>query len=153
VTSLDMTIANAAVDIGRATAEFDGFASRHDLPAPVKRRVGVALDEILSNIMNYAYNDRSDHSIGVNVLLEEERLTITVIDDGMPFNPFDRESPDVDQRIEERSSGGLGIYLVSQMMDNVSWERRGDRNVVVMHTRTDRLDDELNGTLDSKETQ
>ena len=57
---------------------------------------------------------------------------ITVADDGVPFNPFDRVGPDISLSLEERDIGGLGVLLVTQLMDHCSYQRRRDLNVVTL---------------------
>ncbi len=57
---------------------------------------------------------------------------MTVADDGKPFNPFLLAAPDTGQSVEEREVGGLGVHLVRNVMDEVSYHRRTDRNVVIL---------------------
>ena len=70
-----------------------------------------------------------DH-FDIQVELDRERLSVTVEDEGLPFNPFARSAPDTTLSLEEREIGGLGIHLVRKMMDEVSYVRRTGRNVV-----------------------
>ncbi|MHC4589893.1 MAG: ATP-binding protein, partial [Planctomycetota bacterium] len=66
---------------------------------------------------------------------ERQRLVIEVLDDGRPFNPFSQESPDTTLPLEARRVGGLGIHLVQRVMDEVSYERRIDKNLVKLVKR------------------
>jgi anti-sigma regulatory factor (Ser/Thr protein kinase) len=94
--------------------------------------VNVLLDELLSNIISYAYKDDEEHFIDVRVEVVPDRLAVTVSDDGKPFNPFSGNAPDTGLGIEEREVGGLGIHLVRNMVDEVVYNRRTDRNVVTL---------------------
>lgn len=71
----------------------------------------------------------------VEVKVGEGRLTVTLTDDGAPFDPLAQAAPDTDLPVEARAIGGLGIHLVRKMMDEVTYQRRGDRNVVVLVKR------------------
>jgi serine/threonine-protein kinase RsbW/sigma-B regulation protein RsbU (phosphoserine phosphatase) len=99
----------------------------------------MVFDEMLSNIISYAYHDEDEHDIEIRVELSENRLTVSIVDDGIPFNPIGVEIPDTELSLEERKVGGLGIHLVRNLMDKVSYQRRIDKNIVtfVKHLNTD----------------
>jgi sigma-B regulation protein RsbU (phosphoserine phosphatase) len=90
----------------------------------------MALDEFLNNIISYAYKDDQHHAIQITSERVDDSVVITIIDDGIPFNPFTSAPPDTTAGIEERDVGGLGIHLVKEMMDEVSYQRRVNQNVV-----------------------
>ena len=92
----------------------------------------VVLDELLTNIISYAYLDDEKHDIGIKVELSADRLKMSMVDDGIPFNPLGLETPDTELSLEERKIGGLGIHLVRKMMDRVSYRRRIDKNVITV---------------------
>jgi len=74
--------------------------------------------------------------VTVEVARSGDRVTVTLTDDGSPFDPLAAPLPDTALSVEERRIGGLGIHLVRQMMDEVSYQRRGERNVVVLMKRS-----------------
>ena len=120
----------------RVGAKFAEFAQAQGLPAAIRRGVSVALDELLANTIAYGGAAR----IVVDVTLHPNRLSVMLIDDGKPFDPFGQEAPPAPLPgtalpLEERSIGGEGIHLVRRMMDDVRYERRADRNVVVLTKR------------------
>jgi sigma-B regulation protein RsbU (phosphoserine phosphatase) len=92
-------------------------------------------DELLSNIISYAYQDDLEHDIEIKWELSGDRLTMMITDDGIPFNPFGSEAPDTSLSLEERDVGGLGVHLVKSVMDKVSYQRRIDKNVVTLTKR------------------
>jgi anti-sigma regulatory factor (Ser/Thr protein kinase) len=118
--------------VGEVNAAFAEFAEAHAVPAGVRRSLNVALDELLANALSHGRTGRGVQSVTVEVVLDQERVTATVTDDGPPFDPFGRDAPDTTLPIEERPIGGLGIHLVGQLMDHVSYERREGRNVVML---------------------
>ena len=85
---------------------------------------------MLVNIISYGYPDGEEHLIDLHVVAGEDELVITLSDDGIPFDPFNREEPDTGLSVEERPIGGLGVHLVKNLMDNCHYERRGEHNVV-----------------------
>ena len=118
--------------VGEVNAAFAGFAEAHALPESVRRSVSVALDEVLANALSHGRTGPNPCSVTVEVGLDEERVTVTLTDNGKPFDPFAGEGPDTTLSVEERPIGGLGIHLVGQLMDHVSYERRDGHNVVVL---------------------
>ena len=117
---------------GEVNAAFAEFAEAHAVPAGVRRSLNVALDELLANALSHGGAGREPCSVTVEVELDQERVTVIVTDDGAPFDPFGRDAPDTTLSVEERSIGGLGIHLVGQLMDQVSYQRREGHNVVVL---------------------
>lgn len=111
---------------------FAGFAEAHALTAAVRRSLNVALDELLANALSHGRTGRDPCSVTVEVKLDQERVTVIFTDDGTPFDPFGRDAPDTTLSVEERPIGGLGIHLVGQLMDEVSYQRREGHNVVVL---------------------
>ena len=97
--------------------------------------VDVVLDDLLNNIISYAYEGDEEHEINISMDLIGGRLAFTIEDDGKPFNPFQLEAPDTNLAIEERDIGGLGVHLIRNVMDEVSYHRRIDRNVVAVVKR------------------
>ena len=130
-----MTIGADRSEIARVNAAFAGFADAHALPASVRRSMLVVLDELLSNTIVHGFAGREGGEVTVEAVLRTDRVCVTLTDDGRPFDPFGRAAPDTALPVEERRIGGLGIHLVRHMMDEVSYHRLADRNVVVLTKR------------------
>ena len=118
--------------VGKVNAEFAGFAETNALPETVRRSVNVALDELLANVLSHGRTGRNPCSVTVEGELDQERLTVTLTDDGPAFDPFGQDAPDTTLSVEDRPIGGLGIHLVRELMDEVSYERRDGQNVVAL---------------------
>lgn len=127
-----MSVGAHPAGAGEANEAFAGFAEEHALPAAVRRSLSVAIDELLANALTHGLAGRDEAQVRVEVELDQERLTVTVIDDGPPFDPFGRPDPDTTLSVEERAVGGLGIHLVRRLVDEVSYQRRDGCNVVVL---------------------
>ena len=96
------------------------------------KKVRLSCDELLNNIITFAYDDQREHDINVGLALCDNRLAITISDDGNPFNPFRQEAPDTEASLEDREIGGLGIYLVRTIMNKVAYHRQTGKNVVTL---------------------
>ncbi|MEO5903256.1 MAG: ATP-binding protein [Gemmatimonadaceae bacterium] len=130
-----MAVGAQAGDVEKVNAVFARFAETYDLPGSVRRSVNVALDELLANELSHGMAGRDTGSVTVEVELNQERVKVTITDDGPRFDPFSQAPPDTTLPIDERAIGGLGIHLVRQLMDDVSYERRDGHNVVVLVKR------------------
>jgi serine/threonine-protein kinase RsbW len=115
--------------VSRAVAE---FGARRALPAPVTFAGKLAVDEILTNVISYGYDDADEHQIVVRLDVTGGMLTVVVEDDGRPFNPLEAAPADVEAPLEDRRLGGLGIHLVRKVMDELAYRREPGKNVVVM---------------------
>lgn len=120
--------------VARVNAAFADFANAHGVSAAVRRGMSVALDELLTNTVSYGLPDDGGE-VTVDVELHPDRLTVTVSDNGTPFDPLGRSAPDTTLPVKERPIGGLGIHLVRRLVEDVSYQRRFDRNVVVLTKR------------------
>jgi len=118
--------------VEKVNAALAGLAEANALAPDVRRSVTVALDELLANALSHGAAGRDPCSVTVEVELDQERMTVTVTDDGTPFDPFGQDAPDTTLSVEERPIGGLGLHLVGQLMDKVSYQRRDGHNVVVL---------------------
>ena len=97
-------------------------------------QVDVALDEIFSNICNYAYDPEDVGMAAIDVVDNPEDGSVEIIirDRGIPFDPLKKEDPDVSLGVKERAIGGLGIFMVKKMMDNIKYEYRDGANVLTI---------------------
>ena len=129
---LDMTLKNQLTEIDRFKENFNSFSEENKIPTPIRREFNMVFDELLNNIISYAYQDDEEHEIEVRVEAAGERLVVSIADDGIPFNPFDAAKPDTGLALEERTLGGLGIHLVLKVMDKVAYQRRTDKNVLTL---------------------
>jgi len=95
-------------------------------------RLNLALDELFTNVVTCGYEDRNIHYVDVELRADEKDMTITIIDDGVPFNPLPTQPPDTQCGVEKRKVGGLGIHLVKQLMDHLNYRREKGLNIVTL---------------------
>jgi sigma-B regulation protein RsbU (phosphoserine phosphatase) len=130
--SITVEIKNELSEIERMARLVDDFGRRHRFNAETTHNLKVALDEILTNIISYAYVDAGEKPIVTRLSLDQGRLTVELEDDGRAFNPLQVPEPDTKQLLEERPIGGLGIHLVRKLVDALEYRRQNDRNILVM---------------------
>lgn len=101
--------------------------------AKSQTQINIAVDEIFSNIAQYAYAPQTgDVKVQVNVGENPRNIAITFIDSGVRYNPLEKKDPDISLSAEERNIGGLGIYIVKEIMDEVSYEYLNGQNVLTI---------------------
>lgn len=113
-----------------AAEAFDRFRAGHGLPIGAAWKLQVALDEILSNIVRYAYAGRGPVDIDIEFAFRHGIVTVTVTDAGPRFNPLDVPPPPTDLPLDERQPGGLGLALVRSLTDEARYEWRDGRNTL-----------------------
>ena len=94
-------------------------------------RVELCVEEVIVNIINYAYHDGVG-AVRMECSKEEEKFVVAIRDDGIPFDMTLRPDPDISSEAEDREVGGLGIFMVKQLMDRVEYERRDGQNILAL---------------------
>jgi len=117
-------------------AWFNAFAAGQHLDAAIQHRVNAVLDDLLANIIAYAYPAADVGEIELDVVLDDGQLTLALSDDGIAFDPLATEQPDVHLPVEQRAPGGLGIELSRGQMDAMSYQRRDGKNIITLRTGT-----------------
>ena len=130
--SLSITLKNDRIEIPRLAQIVMDFCKRNGLDSAIEADLNLALEEIVINVIKHGYADREEHEITVTFQLEPDALTVRVEDDGVPFNPLDAPPANVSSPLERRRAGGLGVYLVRNLMDEFEYQRTGTKNVFVM---------------------
>lgn len=129
---MELILKNKPEEKQRLLPALEEFARQHQLPPKVVQAADLALEEHLTNVLAYAYDDAAPHEIVVRLTLETHRLQIEVEDDGLPFNPLSRTPVDISPPLEEKPIGGLGIHLIRRFMDEVDYRREEGKNILRM---------------------
>ena len=127
-----ITIPNSLVEIDTVNDAFTDFAQQHGIDNSVVQKIKLVFDELLNNTISYGYKDEVEHFIEIGVDLLGGRLRVTIEDDAIPFNPLNNEASDTTLGIDARDIGGLGIHLVSNMMDEMTYKRGVDKNIITL---------------------
>ncbi len=97
-------------------------------PIDLGIKFAVVIDEIFSNIVYYAYEGRSG-DVTVSLDIGADLVKLTFVDEGVSFDPLSWPEPDVTKGADEREIGGLGIFMVKKLMDEVAYEHRDGKNI------------------------
>ncbi len=117
-------------DITEVTAFAEAELEKIDCPLKAVVQINVAIDEIFSNIVNHGYpGEKGPVTVSVEFNDEKGCVYIKFRDKGIPYNPLTKEDPDVTLSAEERSIGGLGIYMVKKTMDGMKYRYENDENI------------------------
>ncbi len=108
--------------------------AEHDCPMKTRKLIEVSLEELFVNIASYAY-PKGGGWAEIRACVEDGVGSITLIDGGIPYSPLAKPDPDVTLSAEDRQIGGLGIYMVKKKMDELTYERRDDKNVLTIRKR------------------
>ena len=103
---------------------------RYNCSPDLQSQIDTAVEEIFMNIANYAYKP-ANGNVSIRVSTGKE-IVIRFEDAGKPYNPLEQAAPDLDKPLMERKIGGLGIFLVRQFMDKVTYTRVDNKNVLIM---------------------
>ena len=95
-------------------------------------QLNLAIEEAVVNVMNYAYPAGTQGDVSLAACAEGDTLTFVLSDSGTPFDPTAKEDADTSLSAEDRPIGGLGIFLVKQLMDTVTYQRKEGKNVLTL---------------------
>lgn len=127
----ELTVDAAVENIEVVTDFVNEELEKLDCPLKARRQIDVAIDELFGNIARYAYSpDVGKATVRFSVEEDPLEVTITFIDNGIPFNPLEKSNPDTSLSAEERPIGGLGIFLVKKSMDMVEYEYKNGQNIL-----------------------
>jgi len=125
-------IKNDLAEIEKLAEKIEIYGESQGIPAVIISHINLSLDELITNIINYGYRDGLKHQIKIDLQLSETEIAVELRDDALPFNPLERPDPDINKKLDDRQIGGLGIYLVRQLMDQVEYRRQGEENIMFM---------------------
>jgi anti-sigma regulatory factor (Ser/Thr protein kinase) len=115
--------------LGEVQAFVDRILEEHECSMKAQMQIDIAVEELFVNIAHYAYpSGKGDAIIEVDTESDTECVKITFEDQGVPYDPLKHEDPDVTLSAEDRAIGGLGIFMVKQSMDDISYEYTDNKN-------------------------
>lgn len=129
----EITLEARIENVSKAIEMVDAELEKLECPMKAQMQMELAVDEIFTNIASYAYAPGTgEASVRFDFDPEEGTVTVTFTDSGVPYDPLKKEDPDVSLPAEERSIGGLGIFLVKKTMDDMRYEFRNGQNVLTL---------------------
>lgn len=127
-----LSIENKIENLNKLAEFIENFGEEHELSPKNIFELNLILDELITNIISYAYEDDSDHIIELDIIKEKDELKIQLIDDGKEFNPLEKEEVKLDQDLDERKIGGLGIHIVKEKTDEIKYKRESNKNILML---------------------
>ncbi|MGD9787891.1 MAG: ATP-binding protein [Sulfuricellaceae bacterium] len=127
---LDIEIGNDFAELPRLHAAARDFLQAAQVDEMTRFAVLFALEELVSNIIRYAYDDQFRHPIQVHFEQAAGSIEVEVVDDGRPFNPCPHPPPDTGLPPEKRPVGGLGIFLARELTQEMHYQRENNLNRV-----------------------
>ncbi|MFH1691668.1 MAG: SpoIIE family protein phosphatase [Candidatus Omnitrophota bacterium] len=111
------------------------FGKKNHLGKQIIEEACLVLEEAVSNIIYYGYEDVKRHRIIVRIYLEEKDLILEISDDAKPFNPLQFKAPDIDKSFSEREIGGLGVHLIGRLADHAKYKRERNKNILTIRKK------------------
>ena len=130
--SLTLHLQNRIAEVARLVEAVESFGTHAGLSSDLTYRLTLSLDEIVSNVIRHGYSDTNEHVVDVRLSVHDGVVTSVIEDDGHPYDPRESPEPDLSMPVEQRGPGGLGIFLVRQMMDSIDYARRDGRNILTV---------------------
>ncbi len=133
--ALAFKIRNDLEDLAGVAVATTEFLESNGASPEVIFAANLAIEEMVSNTIKYAYSDGFEHQIEIRLLLGANVLEIEICDDGCPFDPRTYSVPPPSADRDKREAGGLGIHFVRNILDSFSYVRREGENVVRLTKR------------------
>ena len=131
--AISVKIAPRHDQLEQISAAVEALGERDDSPFDLVFKINLVLEELGVNVVNHG-GDASE--IEVSLAVSPDTVTVEIVDDGQPFNPLtDAPEPDLEAALEDRPIGGLGVYLVREMMDELHYTRQDGKNRLAMVKR------------------
>jgi len=134
-----LTLPNDIETIPQLNEFIDTIAEGIGLDMSLTMSLNLAIEEAVVNVMDYAYPVGEKGDVEIEVVADDNWLTFTISDSGVAFDPTTKEDADTTLSAEERPIGGLGIFLVRQLMDTIQYERVNGKNVLTLRKKMETM--------------
>ncbi len=129
---MKIIIKNQISEIRKVNDLVEEISKPWNLPMNIEAQLNLVFDELLSNIIKYAFKDNAKHNIEINFEKKDQKIYIEVVDDGVEFNPLDYPEPKLNPDLSERDIGGLGIHIVKKLTHEYFYNRDNGHNSQVL---------------------
>jgi serine/threonine-protein kinase RsbW len=127
-----ITISNRLDQLEIVANVLESISGEWDIPMNAALNLNLVLEELVTNIIFYGYNDTNEHEINILLSYHDKIVQIQIEDDGREFNPLLYTEPDTGLALDDRKIGGLGIHFVRKIMDDITYTRSDNKNIVTM---------------------
>ena len=131
----ELIIKNEVAELEHLVILIDEVTEELQLDPEIGMSLNLALEEVVSNVILYAYPEGTNGTVQIGANSDGQVLVFTITDQGKAFDPTQVKEADITLSAEERAIGGLGIFIVNQIMDNVSYRRENGQNILMLTKR------------------
>lgn len=128
----ELTFKNEEQELSRVAEFVEGICDELQLDMHVAMKLQLAIEEMVTNVIFYAYPKGTSADITLTAESDGKELTFVLSDSGKPFDPTAKSDADIDVNPMDREQGGMGILIVKNIMNEVSYQRLGDTNLLTM---------------------
>jgi serine/threonine-protein kinase RsbW len=125
-------LTNDLLELSEVHLTFESLLAKGCIDEKTLFHIKLICDELITNIISYGYDDLDKHTISLGFRIKPLDWSLTIADDGRPFNPLEQSEPDIFMSIDERKIGGLGIHFVNQIVDDIKYVRKHNSNILTM---------------------
>jgi len=125
---MTLTLHNDPAEISRMLDGFETFVISNNISTASAAEIALALDEVVSNVINYAWTDQFRHEFILSLSISENCFTATLVDDGVAYDPSMRAPVRLSADLNDQTIGGLGIHLANAMVDRLEYRREDGLN-------------------------
>lgn len=130
----EMTVSNDIKELQQIHTFLEEVAAKWDITQELLFQLNLVVEETVSNIILYGYDEpKGKEIIHIEITKEGHLIKIVITDNGKAFNPLSIPPPDdLDKDAQDRHIGGLGVYFIRKLMDEVAYRREQDRNILIL---------------------
>ena len=128
----ELTFKNEEQELNRVAEFMETVCDELQLDMHVAMKLQVAIEEMVSNVIFYAYPEGTCADITLTAESDDKELALVLSDSGKPFDPTAKEDADIDVNPMDRDQGGMGILIVKNIMNEVTYQRLGEMNQLTM---------------------
>ena len=130
-----LTLINKLSEITKLNAFVKSATATLNMESGLANKIKLAVEEAVTNVIDYAYPNNTEGNINVTIEADESRIRFILTDSGAEFDPTGVSKADTTLTVDERPIGGLGVFLVRNLMDSINYERVDGKNVLRMEKR------------------
>jgi serine/threonine-protein kinase RsbW len=127
-----LLIKNKIEQLSILADELDVLGNSWSLSKNFILNMNLVLEELISNTIFYGYPDDSEHDIKIIFSFDGQLIQISIEDDGIEFNPLEAKMPDLDEPLESREIGGLGVFFVRELTKSINYQRINNKNILTL---------------------
>ena len=127
-----LTIVNKVSEISKLNAFVKSATAALNMEKALANQLKLAVEEAVTNVIDYAYPNGTEGNIDLTIEADESRIRFILSDSGVEFDPTGVSKADTTLTVDERPIGGLGVFLVRNLMDSINYEHIDGKNILRM---------------------